>query len=170
MGKTLILKSLLRSPNSISFMLIIFIFKLIQTIRILWFCHRSGSHRGCCSAFRKQHLGRRMNVYISFVFISIWKKDSWRSKTRSTLFIVSSLWSWTLGGIIDALQTFQRLCKAFVATCCYRCSWLLVCCAFSFFFFSNKSSLDTSVPKLWVVPSTKLFRRASLVSIMVEES
>jgi hypothetical protein len=41
MGKTLILKSLLRSPNSISFMLIIFTFKLIQTIRILWFCHRS---------------------------------------------------------------------------------------------------------------------------------
>jgi hypothetical protein len=43
MGKTLILKSLLRSPNSISFMLIIFTFKLIQTIRILWFCHRSPS-------------------------------------------------------------------------------------------------------------------------------
>jgi hypothetical protein len=41
MGKTLILKSLLRSLNSISFMLIIFTFKLIQTIRILWFCHRS---------------------------------------------------------------------------------------------------------------------------------
>jgi hypothetical protein len=41
MGKTLILKSLLRSPNSISFVLIIFTFKLIQTIRILWFCHRS---------------------------------------------------------------------------------------------------------------------------------
>jgi hypothetical protein len=42
MGKTLILKSLLISPNSISFILIIFTFKLIQTIRILWFCHRSG--------------------------------------------------------------------------------------------------------------------------------
>jgi uncharacterized membrane protein AbrB (regulator of aidB expression) len=42
MGKTLILKPLLRSPNSISFMLIIFTFQLIQTIRILWFCHRSG--------------------------------------------------------------------------------------------------------------------------------
>jgi hypothetical protein len=41
MGKTLILKPLLRSPNSISFMLIIFTFQLIQTIRILWFCHRS---------------------------------------------------------------------------------------------------------------------------------
>jgi hypothetical protein len=41
MGKTLILKPLLRSPNSISFILIIFTFKLIQTIRILWFCHRS---------------------------------------------------------------------------------------------------------------------------------
>jgi hypothetical protein len=41
MGKALILKSLLRSLNSISFMLIIFTFKLIQTIRILWFCHRS---------------------------------------------------------------------------------------------------------------------------------
>jgi hypothetical protein len=40
MGKTLILKSLLRSPNSISFILIIFTFKL-KTIRILWFCHRS---------------------------------------------------------------------------------------------------------------------------------
>jgi hypothetical protein len=41
MGKTLILKPLLRSPNSISFMLIIFTFQLIQTIRTLWFCHRS---------------------------------------------------------------------------------------------------------------------------------
>jgi hypothetical protein len=46
MGKTLILKSLLRSLNSISFMLIIFTFKLIQKIRILWFCHRSHGHLG----------------------------------------------------------------------------------------------------------------------------
>jgi hypothetical protein len=43
MGKTLILKPLLRSLNTISFMLIIFTFQLIQTIRILWFCHKSES-------------------------------------------------------------------------------------------------------------------------------
>jgi hypothetical protein len=54
MGKTLILKSLLRSPNSISFMLIIFTFKLIQTIRILWFCHRSkGRHNNRCHGWRQ---------------------------------------------------------------------------------------------------------------------
>jgi hypothetical protein len=41
MGKTLILKPLLRSLNTISFMLIILTFQLIQTIRILWFCHRA---------------------------------------------------------------------------------------------------------------------------------
>jgi hypothetical protein len=40
-GKTLILKPLLRSLNTISFMLIIFTFQIIQTLRILWFCHRS---------------------------------------------------------------------------------------------------------------------------------
>jgi hypothetical protein len=41
MGKTLILKPLLRSLNPISFMLIMFTFQLIKTIRILWFCHSS---------------------------------------------------------------------------------------------------------------------------------
>jgi hypothetical protein len=41
MGKTLILKPLLRSLNSISFMLITFNYQRITTIRILWFCHRS---------------------------------------------------------------------------------------------------------------------------------
>jgi hypothetical protein len=41
MGKTLIPKPLLRSRNTISFMLIIFTFQSIQTINILWFCHRS---------------------------------------------------------------------------------------------------------------------------------
>jgi hypothetical protein len=34
-------KPLLRSLNTISFMLIIFTLQLIQTIRIIWFCHRS---------------------------------------------------------------------------------------------------------------------------------
>jgi hypothetical protein len=41
MGKKLILKPLPRCLNLISFMLIIFTYQLIQTISILWFCHRS---------------------------------------------------------------------------------------------------------------------------------
>jgi hypothetical protein len=40
-GKTRILKPLLRSLNTISFVLIIFNLQLIKTIRIIWFCHRS---------------------------------------------------------------------------------------------------------------------------------
>jgi hypothetical protein len=41
MGKTLILKPLLRSLSSISFMLIILTYQLIKIIRIIWLCHRS---------------------------------------------------------------------------------------------------------------------------------
>jgi hypothetical protein len=51
MGKMFILKPLLRSLNTIYILLIIFTFQLIQTIWILWFCHRSerdapSSHSG----------------------------------------------------------------------------------------------------------------------------
>jgi hypothetical protein len=66
MGKTLILKPLLRSPNSISFMLIIFTFQLIQTIRILWFCHRSGPGNSKNTANQAQFIAPRILCPITF--------------------------------------------------------------------------------------------------------
>jgi hypothetical protein len=46
MGKTLILKPLLISLNTVSSMLIVFNFQLIQTKRILWFFQRSADVEG----------------------------------------------------------------------------------------------------------------------------
>jgi hypothetical protein len=66
MGKTLILKPLLRSLNSISFMIIIFTYQLIQTIRIIWFCHRSEStpHIILCKHVLKTHVTFMLNIHI----------------------------------------------------------------------------------------------------------
>jgi hypothetical protein len=68
MGKTLILKSLLRSLNSISFILIIFTFKLIQTIRILWFCHRSDIAEMFLNFFLDWHLRKYAGVDLTSYF------------------------------------------------------------------------------------------------------
>jgi hypothetical protein len=54
MGKTLILKTPPEIPNTISFMLIIFTLQLIQSIRLIWFCHRSAFTPNKCVKDREE--------------------------------------------------------------------------------------------------------------------
>jgi hypothetical protein len=137
MGKTLILKSLLRSPNSISFMLIIFTFKLIQTIRILWFCHRSehsgdlGAWFSCCFA-----LGHSCDLPIELV------------RGHSCCFALKKSWGFRLwlGSIFLGLHDNSRLLII------VHDEWLIIAlsisfpCSFSFWFWLSLSLPPMSLP------------------------